>query len=349
MNTIKETIQRVYLNVRKNYWSDPVWSKVISAGIITVLGSILTTIYLLIKAFIDKISFEEAFSQLTTFFKQDTSVNNFILVIFILIFSLFLIKFILQLVLELKRQKKIKLEEQNKKEELPLVPLASTVFFSYRLASAFPGQRGLIWFDDPKIIVERLLILFKVPIRFKSDERDGFSSTPIWWFRDTSSMYIEKIKKLSKTKILMNFDELEIKRMAVNIDKAYYKCFIYLEVKAEKQTGLYKIDEKDIERHIETFGYSWEEYGLFKNKPIKRAEYDDGAATINSKVVDTTGAELRTRYLTDYNFLIAAHNSPFNSRKFERISEHYFNGILKNKLTPEELFEILFTFNKNEN
>ncbi|HEX4372492.1 MAG TPA: hypothetical protein VHZ50_04210 [Puia sp.] len=178
--------------------------------------------------------------------------------------------------------------------------------------------------------------------------RDGFSSQPLWWFREMSSMYIQHFEKLSKTKVLMGVKELEVKRMAVNIDQAYYKCFVYLEVKGEKQTGLYNLNDTDIKRHIENFGYSWEEFGLYKNIRIKREEYDDGAAIIKNKVIETFGAKLRTRFLTDYNFLIAGHDSPYNSHRFEKDSNKYFDGILTGKVEAERFFEFLDTFQKRE-
>lgn len=344
---MKQFFINIYKVIKDKYWGDPVWSKVISAGIIAVLGSIITTLYLLGKALIDKISFKEAFSSLLPFFKKATLINNLVILICIVFIAITTVNVILKFIKDVRQKRKANLTEPAK-EELPLVPFEPSVFFAYRLAGAFPGQRGLVWYNDPKVIVERLLILFQKPIKFKSDEREGFSSHPIWWFRETSSMFIENFEKLSKTKVLMGVNELEVKRMAVNIDQAYYKCFIYLEVKGEKQTGLYNIEDSDIKRHIETFGYSWEEFGLHKNIPIRREEYDDGAAIIKGKVVETFGAKLRTRFLTDYNFLIAGHDSPFNSQRFEIGTDKYFDDILSGKIEAERLFEFLDTFQKRE-
>lgn len=41
------------------------------------------------------------------------------------------------------------------------------------------------------------------------------------------------------------------------------------------------------------------------------------------------GSKLRIRYLSEYNFIISAKQSPFNSQKFDRESYDYFNAILK--------------------
>jgi hypothetical protein len=234
------------------------------------------------------------------------------------------------------------------KNELPLMGLESTVFFSYRIANAFPGERSLVWYNEPKIIVERLAILLGTPLKFGISNKENFFEIPIWWYRGSSSMHIENFEKLTKTKVLIGIKELEVKRMAVNIDSAYYKCFVYLETKAEKPTGLYDTNENVIKRDIETFGYSWEEFGLLGKQLIRREEYEDGAAVIKSKVVDASSAKLRTRFLSDYNLLIAAHDSPYNSDKFERYSEDFFNGILTNKITTEFFFEFLSTFKKKE-
>jgi hypothetical protein len=104
------------------------------------------------------------------------------------------------------------------------------------------------------------------------------------------------------------------------------------------------LKQEDINKHIETFGYSWEEYGLLGKKLIRREEYDDGAIVINGEIVDASNAELRVRYLSDYNFIIAAQQSPYSSNKFERESEDMFNDLLKGKMTAESFFEYLDTF-----
>lgn len=343
---MKTLIIKVYSKVKDNYWRDPVWSKVISSGIVVILGSTFTYIYLLAKTLIDKISFKEAFLQLISLLKGKSLINNFI----IFVGSLVILFTIIRSFIKFYSNLSIKAQQDNKEgkagegdKKLPIANYKSTVFFNYRLAKAFPGQRGLKWYDNPKIAVERLSILFKEPLNFRSGPSE-FSSQPIWWFRGYSSMYIRKIKIISKTKILLDKQELEIKRIAVNVDIAYHKCFIYVEVLGEKQTGLYNFQPTDIKKHVETFGYSWEEYGLINKKPIRREEYDDGAATIKNKVVDASNADLRIRYLTDYNFIIAAHESPYNSDKID-VSETWYNEILKGEKTAESFLAFLCSFN----
>ncbi len=151
----------------------------------------------------------------------------------------------------------------------------------------------------------------------------------------------------------MNIDQLKIKRIAAYHGNLYYKDFVYVEVEGEKQTGLYSYSQEDINKHIDSFGYSREEYGLIKNRigwttPIRREDYDDGATVQGGKVRDALNAKLRIRYLSKYNFIIAAKGSPYNSRKFERESKEYLNKILKNEIEPEEFFESLKEYHKNE-
>ena len=92
---------------------------------------------------------------------------------------------------------------------------------------------------------------------------------------------------------------------------------------------------------------------MIKNKlgwstPIRREDYDDGATVIRGEVRSAMGAELRVRYLSTYNFIIAAKGSPYNSRKFDRESKTYLNGILKGEVEPDAFFEFLNEFEKNE-
>lgn len=341
---MKQIFKTIYLLVKDRYWKDPVWSKVISAGII----AILTTTYLAAKALIDKISFSDAFWNFVSLLNQTTSVNNLLLIGGSIFIAGTIIAFSVKQFPQIRNKNGPQLIT-SEKEQLPLVPSEPTVFFNDRLASAFPGQRGLLWYDDPKEIVKRLSILFREPLKFMPDTRDNFSSQPLWWYREGSSMYINHFERLSKTKVLFGIKELEVKRMAVNIDQQYYKCFIYLETKGERQTGLYNLQDSDKTRHVRTFGYSWEEFGLYRGTPIRREEYDDGAATINGKIVQLEDeATVRMRYLTDYNLIIASNHSPYNSQKFVTGSENYFNAILAGKADPESFFDFLKTFKRYE-
>lgn len=323
----------------QKYWSDPVWSKVISAVII----GIGTGIFVIIKSLYEKISIKSAAQLIIKYFNSQTELNNMLLW-----FGLFIISWALFVFLKslFSKFKKISPTE-DVPQELPTIYEPSTAFFSYRLAGAFPGQRGLKWYNS-KTAVERLKIVFKEPINFKPNIDSEFPSDPLWWFRGHRSMFIKEFKQLSSTKILLEINELEIKRIAVYISDSYYKCFIYVECAGEKQIGLNNYTTKEIQESIERRGFCNEEYALLGKRPISREHYDDGATIIKGKVVESFGAKLRVRYLSDYNFIIAAKQSPYNSRKFEKDSAEYLDKINKKIIEPEAFLELLETYSRHE-
>jgi hypothetical protein len=348
-----EDIKRKFLKLKdtfyQKYWHDPVWSKVIATGIITIAGSVFSAIYVLIKSLHEKVSFKSAAGQVIDYFKLTTKVNNLLLCLLLLIFFVTVYTFLKSLIADIIKKittKTAVVENPQEVSELPTITEHSTVFFSDRLAQAFPGQRGLMWYEA-KTAVERFRILFQEPLRFKSGGYDCMGD-PIWWFRGNSALFIDRFRPLSKTKVLMGHEELELKRIAVYISDLYYKSFVYVEAKGEKQTGLYDFKQEDINRHIDKLGYSYEEYGLLGKKPIKRTQYDDGAAVINGKVVDATKAELRVRFLSAYNFIVAAKQSPYNSTRFQTECNKTFDDILQGKMKVELFFQYLETFKKDE-
>ena len=120
---------------------------------------------------------------------------------------------------------------------------------------------------------------------------------------------------------------------------AYYQQFVYVETEKMEPTGLYLFPDERIKAGKENFGYSYEEYGLYDGDiKVTRAELDDNSALINGQLNKLNGnAELRVRYLTPYNFLVAAHNSPINNKTFDRNLEEILNGILENTTTLDAL------------
>ncbi len=222
---------------------------------------------------------------------------------------------------------------ENGDKSIP--PRSSTVFFYERFTSAFPGVRGIQCYEGKKAI-ERLAIFLAPQLVFDVKE---FRLTPIWWWRG-GNLPIKRFKILNRNTVLMGPEELKIKKLAAVNRGAYYHCFVYIETKPMKPTGLYKKRTKsDMEKILKNFGYDWEEYGLYKGKTkITRTEYDDNAALIKRKVVELNGdVELRVRYTTPYNFLVAAHMSPINNNQFDRELETKLNNILKGTETLENL------------
>lgn len=229
------------------------------------------------------------------------------------------------------------------------ISTAPTVFFADRIAKAFPGIRGLHWFKKSKEALDRLDLLLKQPLFFEKSIGYGTTTDPIWWWRDMRASWIKKLQRLSETRCLLDRYELDIDKVAVFHSNAYYKCFVYVEVNRDKPVGVCETIEEDIERMVSNWGYALEEYGLFDQTPIARTCYDDGAAVINGNVVDTSGAELRVRYLSKYNFLIASKFSPVNSREFEKISGQIFNEILVGKGDLQELCDIIERLPRHRN
>lgn len=345
-------MKRIILTIKEN-WKDPVWSKVISAVIIAVGGFILTTLYSLVKSLISGLSFDNVLREVYTFFNSDISINLWILIVLIFFYFILIFKPIItfynQIVTKLKNPRKV---TEQTHQESPRATEHSTSLFHYRMAGAFPGVRGVKWFEDAKIATKRLEILLQEPLRFSAGSKEA-ESDPIWWFRGGSALFIEKFRRIGSKKVLLNIDQLRIKRIAAYQGDSYYKDFVYVEVEGEEQTGLYNYTKEDIQRHIDNFGYSWEEYGLIKNRfgwttPIRREDYDDGATVIRGEVRNAMDAKLRVRYLSTYNFIIAAKGSPYNSKKFDRESKTFLNGILKCENEPDVFFEFLKTFEKHK-
>lgn len=339
-NKIKD-IKGSVTRIIKKSWSDPVWSKVIAAVIIAIGSSGLALIWALSKSVLNGISFPEAIGEILAALNSSSMINNYLIVFFLLLFLLLLWRDITSFAVSYRQKKAAKnINQSNDSPELPRIYEQSTVFFSSRLGKAFPGQRGLQWYDA-RTAVERFKILFREPLKFQPSNLHGAMSDPVWWFRGSNSMYIDSFSVLSKTKVLLDVKETEVKRIAVFLSDHYQRCFVYVEATGEKQTRANKLSATDIQRQIEILGYALEECGLFGRHYISRGEYDDGAALIKGEVVDTHGAQLRVRYLSSYNFIIAAKQSPYNQKAFDRESQPYFDSILQGKGTPDELFQYM--------
>ena len=168
--------------------------------------------------------------------------------------------------------------------------------FSGRFSMAFPGVRGVESFSDGQIIMERLRILLKQPLRFKEGHLAG-------WWRGSSNLHIDRFEHVDRSHFLMNVEELNIRRIAAVNPGSYYRKWVYVETAADEPTGLYPSGASDVGRRVEAFGYADEEYGLVDDKlRVSRAEYDDGAAIIDGKPVDIMGrVVLRVRYVSPYN------------------------------------------------
>lgn len=231
----------------------------------------------------------------------------------------------------------------------------STVFFARRMAEAFPGVRGVCEFTDRKEIIKRLSVLLQAPLNFEHGLEKA-DTDPIWYFRGGSAENIQLFQRIGRKKILMNFDELLIKRIVVFRDNGrYYGQYVYVELEADKPSGCYPYNEDTAKEIISSMGYYDEEFAVYKpswylpERKITRQEYDDGAAMIKGSHVQLHGrAHLRLRYLTPYNFILAAKFSPFNCYDFDRTSEQYFKGMLDGTIDNDEFNEYMKKFPKRD-
>lgn len=232
----------------------------------------------------------------------------------------------------------------------------STVFFRKRMAAAFPGCRGMVEITKAGDIHRHLSKLLEAPLRF--DESVVGTTDPVWWFRGGSALDITLYKKIGWRRFVLGWEELKIKRIVAFVDNGrYYSNYVYVETEAQKPT---RVNRKDyMEEHIrelkKDMSYVDEEYAIYKpcvlfHKLVTKQEEDDGSTTIFGKPVHMKREhiETRARYLTDYNFIIAAKGSAFNCHEFNRTSEEYFNGLLDGSVTDEEFNEYLMKFPKRE-
>ena len=346
-------MKKLYIKIIKlihDNWADPVWSKVISAIIISLGSFLLGLIYFGVGALLNSKSLLNGLKSFARFLNSSNTIilKNYVLGLLIILF----LSALIPLFRLFKKKKKFNQQDKDEdevveefKEERPKIFDKSTVFFEERMAESFPGQRGLKWYKNPESAVNRLSILLRSPLSFNPDSPK--MSDPVWWFRGTSNLHIGSFTKLTKSKILLDIYEYDISEIAVyRDDVSYEKDFIYVKVKAQKPVGVYEWFPEDIERNKKQYGFCREEYGLYNNKTaITREEYDDGAAEIKGKVIDTRGSRLRIRYLTDYNFIIAAKQSPINSHEFDRGSKEILNGILQGTHTFENLFDFIYPLN----
>lgn len=148
--------------------------------------------------------------------------------------------------------------------------------------------------------------------------------------------------------VLMNYNELNICRVAAVNAGSYWQSFVYVECTPQSPIGPHKYTRDQIDQMVRNYGYADEEIGLFKGHAITRAEFDDGAAVIDGKIVRTEGTELRVRFLSAYNFLIASQGSPINDNAFDEISEKLLNSLLQSSASFDELVTQVMALKKRK-
>lgn len=90
---------------------------------------------------------------------------------------------------------------------------------------------------------------------------------------------------------------------------------------------------------------------LFFLKKVTKQEEDDGHTKIFGKFIKMKreNVEIRCRFLTDYNFIIAAKGSAFNNHVFDQTSGDYFRDLLDEKISIEDFHKYLMRFPKPYN
>ena len=79
----------------KEYWKDAVWSKVIAAGIIFVLGTIFTTLYAIFKIIYSKISFKDTFESIEKILTKEITIQIWFFLLILIVFLIFSLIFVL--------------------------------------------------------------------------------------------------------------------------------------------------------------------------------------------------------------------------------------------------------------
>jgi hypothetical protein len=215
---------------------------------------------------------------------------------------------------------------------LPITRGSSTSIFSDRFAKAFPGVRGYQVLRPPDA-TRRLERLFKAPLVLRSGPNEWFE--PIWfWGRGDNG--IDRFAVLAEDTVLIEQLEIVIDEIIAVNNGIYYQNFLYVKTKPATPSGLY--DTSSMQQEVDFHGYASEECGLYRGRYVKREEYDDDAAVIDGELVDFDGeASFRVRYLTPFNFIIAAHNSPVNSIEFDRSGSKLLTAMLQGHATIEDL------------
>jgi acetyltransferase-like isoleucine patch superfamily enzyme len=235
----------------------------------------------------------------------------------------------------LEKEKIIKEGEIERNEINEFIAGAS--FFSQRFSISFPGVRGIQRFGSSGEAIARLSKLLQAPLKFNKDDS---VYNPIWWFRGTRNLQIESFEHIEDDIVLINNQELKIKDVVAVNARSYYQCFVYIEAYPMKPSGLYTWEENEIQGQINRYGYCSEEFGVYqRNFLVKRSEYDDGAASIDGKIVDLDrrATELRIRYLSSYNLVIASVKNSLNNLSFDSYFQEIMNNILRGHASIEDL------------
>ena len=191
---------------------------------------------------------------------------------------------------------------------------------------------------------KRLAILLKPTLCIADDNH--LWHEPIWIWR-RGDLGIRRFELRPDGTALLNVEELDIEEIVAVNRGTYYQQFVYVRTRASAPTGLY--DNSHMQELVDLRGDASEEVGIYNGRYITREEYDDGAVVIDGEPIDVTDSvQLRVRYITPSNFVLAAQGSPINNTSFDRRRQELLNGILRGQNTVEELVAAIVALPKRE-
>jgi hypothetical protein len=156
-------------------------------------------------------------------------------------------------------------------------------------------------------------------------------------FRGGISVAIDHFVQSGPETFMLARHELKVVRLALYQSEDYYRCFVYVECEPLAPIGLYDHTAESARRAAARGDTYAEEYGVTDDGMlITRDEYDDGAAERDGKIIETNGrAEIRSRYLAPFNFVLCAQMCPINNSRHDR----EMRELLDRMLLGEDLFD----------
>ena len=195
MKTYLDKIISIYKSEQfQKIWKDPVWSKVISVGIIALISAILTAFYSLwnwlrlsnfLTSFFD--FFKSIFYQLVQWL--DTRIPDDNINLFVKMFLVLASTYIISIFIYRKTEpfwRNLLRSKTPETEAVPYLIRHPIHIFGDRIASAFPGVSGLVWFNNSREAAHRLEVFLRKPLRYRREDEDGmeFFTDVFWWFRE---------------------------------------------------------------------------------------------------------------------------------------------------------------------
>ena len=118
----------------------------------------------------------------------------------------------------------------------------------------------------------------------------------LWWTTGDEHYLAYPMRRLSDEIWLIDAWECKVDDLWVYRDTTLERQYVLVHLAARPPFGVHGHIPPDLK---------WEEAGYFDGQYVTRAEFDNGYAMIQGKIVELTGAELRIRNLRDDFFILA--------------------------------------------